>query len=236
MTETTTDLLLGGRVALEQPALGLRAAIDAVLLAAAVPARAGDALLELGCGAGPAFLCLAARVPGVTVHGVEQDAALAELARANAARAGVAAVIEARDLRAGMVPMVAHAFANPPYWPGGTPSPQAGRRAAAHEAGATLADWVRALAAPLRHKGTATLVLPAARFADAARALRDAGCGAVTLLPIWPRAGVAAKRVIIRAVKGGRGPDRVLPGLVLHQADGRFTAAAEAVLRDGAAL
>lgn len=236
MTETTHDALLGGRILLEQPAGGLRAAIDAVLLAAAVPARAGDAVLELGCGAGPVFLCLAARVPGITVHGVERDAALAELARRNAARAGIAAHIEARDLRAGGAPRVAHSAANPPYWPGGTASPRPGRRDAAHESGATLADWVRALAAPLAHKGTASLVLPAARFADAARALRDAGCGAVALLPLWPRAGVAAKRVIIRAVKGGRGPDRVLPGLVLHEADGAFTAAAQAVLRDGAAL
>lgn len=236
MTDTTTDTLLGGRVLLEQPAGGLRAAIDAVLLAAAVPARTGDTVLELGCGAGPVFLCLAARVPTITVHGVERDAALAELAQRNAARAGITALIEARDLRASAAPRVAHSFANPPYWPGGTASPHAGRRDAAHEGSATLADWARALAAPLAHKGTATMVLPAARFADAARALRDAGCGAITLLPLWPRAGVAAKRVIIRAVKGGRGPDQVLPGLTLHETDGAFTAAAQAVLRDGAAL
>jgi tRNA1(Val) A37 N6-methylase TrmN6 len=48
VTETTQDLLLGGRVRLEQPAEGLRAAIDAVLLAAAIPARAPEAVLELG--------------------------------------------------------------------------------------------------------------------------------------------------------------------------------------------
>ena len=37
----TEDALLGGRVVLRQPAAGYRAAIDPVLLAAAVPARGG---------------------------------------------------------------------------------------------------------------------------------------------------------------------------------------------------
>ncbi len=236
MTETTTDALLGGRVSLEQPAGGLRAAVDAVLLAAAVPARAGEAVLELGCGAGPVFLCLAARVGGVAVRGVEADPALAELARRNAARAGLPADIVAADLREARPPRVAHAFANPPYWAGGTASPHPGRRGAAHEGCVGLAAWVQALARPLAHRGTATLVLPAARFAEAAAALREAGCGSIGLWPLWPRAGLPARRVLLRGVKGGRGPDRILPGLVLHGADGRFTPEAEAVLRDAAPI
>lgn len=231
----TEDLLLGGRVRLAQPALGLRAAVDAVLLAAAVPARPGDAVLELGCGTGAAFLCLAARVPGVVVTGVENDGALAELARGNAARAGVAASILAQDIRLPVAPS-RYAFANPPYWPGGTASPHPGRRGAAHEADAGLEDWAAALARGLERRGTATLVLPAQRFAQGAAALRAAGCGTVTLLPLWPRAGQKARRVILRAIKGGRGPDSVLPGLVLHQADGGFTQEAEAVLRHAQAL
>ncbi len=226
----TEDLLLGGRVRLAQPAEGLRAAVDAVLLAAAVQARPGDAVLELGCGTGAAFLCLAARVPGVVVTGVELDPALAGLARGNAAQAGVAGSILAQDIRV-PVPPCRHAFANPPYWPGGTASPHPGRRGAAHEGEAGLQDWAGALARGLERRGTATLVLPAQRFSLGAAALRAAGCGTVTLLPLWPRAGQKAKRVILQAIKGGRGPDRMLPGLVLHQADGAFTPEAEAVLR-----
>ena len=218
---------------LEQPAEGLRAAIDAVLLAAAIPARAPEAVLELGCGTGAALLCLAARVPGLALHGVELDAGLAEMARRNAA--GLGASIVAGDIR-GALPECRHAFANPPYWPGGSASPIALRRNAAHEAEAGLEDWAGALARGLMRRGMASMILPAARFGQAAAALRGAGCGSLTMLPLWPRAGVAAKRVILQAIKGGRGPDRLLSGLVLHEADGSFTAAAEAVLRHAQAL
>ena len=86
----TEDRLLGGRVTLLQPQGGLRAGHDAVLLAAAVPARAGDRVLELGCGSGAAFLCLAARVPDLTILAVEREPGLASLARQNAERNGLA--------------------------------------------------------------------------------------------------------------------------------------------------
>ncbi|MDB5415867.1 MAG: methylase [Rubritepida sp.] len=228
--------MLGGRVRLLQPRQGFRAAIDPVLLAAFIPARAGEAVLELGCGSGAAFLCLAARVPGLAVTAIERDPALLDIAARNAALNELAPQLYAADARAlPALPAMHHAFANPPYWTGGTASPLPERRQAAHE-DAALSDWVAAMARPLRHKGTLSLVLPAARFAEAAAALRDAGCGAVRLLPLWPREGVAAKRILIQSRKGGRGPDEVLPGLVLHEADGRLTPGAEAVLREGLAL
>jgi tRNA1(Val) A37 N6-methylase TrmN6 len=236
----TEDRLLNGRVALRQPRQGFRAGLDAVLLAAFVPAKPGETVLEAGPGSGAAFLCLAARVPGLAIRAVEREAAMAALARENAARAGIDARIEQGDvadlaLARGLGP-VAHGFANPPYWPGGTPPPGAIRRAATHEAGPGLADWVRFLAAAIAPRGSLSLILPAARFDAAVAALREAGFGAMEMLPLWPRAGMAAKRVLIRARTGARSPAKILPGLVLHQDDGRFTEAAEAILRDAAPL
>ncbi|MDO9712274.1 tRNA1(Val) (adenine(37)-N6)-methyltransferase [Paracraurococcus lichenis] len=236
----TEDRLLGGRVRLRQPRRGLRAGLDAVLLAAGVPAKPGQRVLEAGCGSGAGFLCLAARVPGLTILAVERDPGLAALARENAALNGLEGqveVIEAdvRDLAlARRLPPVDHAFANPPYWPGGTAPPEALRRAATHEE-ASLLDWARFLAAPLLRRGSLGLILPAARLEAGMAALAGAGCGGVRLLPVWPRAGLAAKRVLLQGRREGRGPARVEPGLVVHEGEG-FSAAAEAVLRDAAAL
>jgi tRNA1(Val) A37 N6-methylase TrmN6 len=123
VSETSDDRLLGGRVALRQPVRGFRAGLDAVLLAAFVPAAPGQRVLEAGCGSGAVFLCLAARVPGLSVTAVERETSMAALARGNAAANGVAVeVIEADVADPAVARRLApcdHAFANPPYWPGG---------------------------------------------------------------------------------------------------------------------
>ena len=99
-----------------------------------------------------------------------------------------------------------------------------------------LQVWIRALAATLRRRGTLTLILPCTQLGQACAALRQADCAEIALLPLWPRQGVPAKLMVLQAVRQGRGPDRVLPGLVLHRPDGGYTPAAEAILRGGAAL
>ena len=210
-----------------------------MLLAASVPARPGERVLEAGAGAGAGLLCLAARVPGVHGLAVELDPGLAALARANFTRNGAAervAVLEG-DIAAVDVGTADHAMANPPWFdPGGTPSPVPGRRLAKQSVPGTLAVWTRAMAARLRWRGTLTLALPAAAMADGLAALGAAGCGSFAVLPLWPRAGRPAKLVLLRGVRGGAGGCRVLAGLTLHEAKGGFTPEMDAVLRGGGAL
>ena len=227
----TEGTLLGGRVRYLQPATGYRTGIEPVLLAASVPARPGQRVVEAGCGAGAGLLCLSARVPGVIALGVELDPALAALARRN-----IGAEIVCADMLAG-VPPAAHAFANPPWHDAaGTPSADPARARAKVAVPTLLADWIAAMAAAVPRRGTVSVLVPAAQFGRAAAAARAAGLSALVLIPLWPRAGVAAKLVILRGIRGARGPDRVAAGLVLHEADGQFTPAAQAVLREGAAL
>ena len=232
----TEGSLLGGRVRYCQPAHGHRSGIEPVLLAASIPARAGARVLEGGSGAGAGLLCLAARVPGISGLGLEWEPAPLACARANAADQPDLR-FEQADLT--VVPLAErfdHAMANPPWHPPGTASADAGRELARRATASVFADWARALAAPLRHHGSLTFVLPAAALATALAALAAAGCGSPLVFPLWPRTGQDAKLLLLRAIKGGKGPCRVAAGLVLHEADGGFTPAAQVVLRDGQEL
>jgi len=237
------DALLGGRVKLLQPTEGYRVAIDPVLLAAAVPATAGDSVLDLGCGVGAAALCLAARVPGCRVTGIEVQRELVRLAGENAARNGVADRVTIMSGDIGHPPprlepgSFGHIMANPPYVvaEAASPSPLPAKAAATVEGAADLAAWVRFALAMARPRGTITFIHRADRLEHLL--VQFAGrAGGIVVLPLWPGAGKAAKRVIVHARKDVAAPTLLLPGLVLHEADGRYTAAADAVLRDAKAI
>ena len=241
--ELTEDGLLGGRVRFFQPRRGYRTAIDPVLLAAAVRVEAGETVLDAGVGTGAAALCLAARAPGCRIVGLEREPELLELAAANVQANGLADRVEllAGDLLAPPEPLRQRAFdavmTNPPYHAEGaaTPPLDAARRAA-HLGEAEPGRWVAACLARLKPLGRLTLIQRADRL-DAVLAALAGRAGDVVVFPLWPSGKAAeAKRVIVAARKAARGPLRLARGLVLHGPDGRFTPAAEAILRDGAPL
>jgi tRNA1(Val) A37 N6-methylase TrmN6 len=235
----TSDHLLGGRVKYIQPRGGLRAAIDPVLLAAAIPARAGERVLEGGTGAGAALLCLAARVPGIRGVGIDREPALLRIARANAAlNQWPDLIFAAGDLEASPIGgSFDHAFANPPYHATeGTRSPSPDRDAAKRATPELLPVWVDALSRPLRHRGTLTLILPPRLLETALAAMRDSKIPAECVFPIWPRDGQPARLLLIQGRKHGRSPLMLAPGLVLHAAAAGFRPEAEAILRSGTAL
>jgi tRNA1(Val) A37 N6-methylase TrmN6 len=237
--EQTSGHLLGGRVRYNQLRSGFRSGIEPVFLAAAVPAERGARVLEGGSGAGATLLCLSARVPALEGVGIEHDPALVALARQNAAANGWAELQFITADMALLPPLGAfdHACANPPYHePTGTPSPEASRRSAKRASPTMMRIWAAALAQPLRAGGTLTFILPAALLHDAAAAFAAASCRPTAALPLWPKAGHPAKLLLLRGTKGSRAPFRLLPGLVLHISDGRFTPEADAILRGGDAL
>lgn len=242
--ELSDDKFLCGHLRLLQPLKGYRAATDPVLLAAACPAESGQSVLDLGCGAGAAALCIGQRVPGVVLAGLELQPAYADLARRNAERNGIAVEVHDGDLMR-MPPALRHDFdhviANPPYYPaGGSPSPVAAR-ARAMQVETPLSDWVAAATRRLRPGGWLTLICGADGLPEVLAALSPK-LGSAAVLPLVPREGRAALRVIIQARKGGRAPFRLLAPFVIHAGaahDGdreSYTAAANSVLRDGADL
>lgn len=238
------DKFLCGRLRLLQPIKGYRAATDPVLLAAACPAQAGQSVLDVGCGVGAAALCLGWRVPGLKLMGLEVQPDYADLARRNGLRNLIDLSVEEGDLR-DMPPALRrefdHVITNPPYYPpAGTPSPDAGR-ARAMQVELSLSFWVATCARRVTSGGTLTVICGADGLPEALAGMTPK-MGAVTVLPLAPREGQPARRVLVQGHKGRKSPFRLLAPFVIHagaQHDGdreSYTQAAEEVLRNGAAI
>lgn len=237
----------GGPLHVLQPRDGLRAGLDAVMLAACVKPVAGLEVLDAGAGAGVVGLCVARRCPWSRVTLVEREPELAELARLNARRNGLSdrvRVIEgdltaprARLAELGLVTeSFDHVLANPPFHEAGSvrSSPRSLKASASVLGEGDLERWMRFLAAMARPGGHMTVI----HRADALRDVLDAigtRFGGLRVLPLHPRHGEPAVRVIVRGRKGSRAPLALLPGLMLHEG---YDHAPEArrVLRTGSGI
>ena len=235
--------VLGGRARLLQPVRGYRAGLDAALLAAAVDASPGERALEAGCGAGGALVQAALRHPGLRLVGLERDPDALALARRNLVLNGLGERVEAvaGDVGAGFgaagLARFDAAFANPPFFDDASalraPAPE---RRGAWMADDGLAAWCAFLLDAVRDGGRVTLVHRADRLDDLLSGLAPRG-GSLAVRPVHAFGDAPAKRVLVRAVRGGRAPLRLLPPLVLHARGGEGPAAeAEAVLRGEASL
>ena len=244
--DTTEDLFLGGRLRLRQPKSGHRAGHDAMLLAAATAAAAGDRVVEFGAGVGAAGLALARRAGAIALTLVEIDPSLASLARDNAAANGIAADVVVLDVTAsgqsfashGLQPDSADAvLMNPPFNDAarhrGSPD-QA--RASAHVADSeTLDRWIHAGRRLLKSGGVLTMIWRADALAEVLAAL-GRGFGSLAVQPMHADAGRPAIRILIRAVKGGRAPTRILAGLMLNDESGLPNKQVAEILAGGGVL
>jgi len=260
--EITHDALLGGQVTLRQHAAGYRVAMDPVLLAASVPATSGETILDVGTGVGAAMLCLAMRVPGIRVTGVEVQRELAHLAAENITENDLAECVEVMvgDLQRPPPRLVPrsfdHVMANPPYFEAGRVrvSGKNEKATANIEGAGGLEAWTTYCLSMARPGGTITMIHRTDRLGELLTLLTSKA-GDIVIFPLWPhqpldenghaadgettspgQLPIAAKRVIVRAVAGTKGPLRLAAGLVLHKTNGNHTDAADFVLREGGAL
>lgn len=243
---TTLDHFLDGRLLLEQPASGRhRAGLDAILLAACVPVDAEGRLVDLGAGVGTAGLAAATRAPALHVVLAERDEAVASLARANALRPenghlhGRVEVVEV-DLmararaRETVLPRecAEMVVTNPPFFaPHEVRASPSDPRAAAHVLDGSLDDWIRVAAATLKPHGRLALIFKGDGLAEILQAM-SGRFGALAIVPVHPREGEPAHRLVVTAIKGTRTRPSILPGLILHPVgDNSHLPRAEAILR-----
>ena len=227
--------VLDRRVRLLQPPGGFRTSLDSVMVAAACPAKPGDRVLDMGAGVGGAAFCLLVRVPDCHVTGVEIQPAYHALAESNIAingAEGKADFVLADVLAWEATERFDQIVCNPPYLEAGTytEAEDKGKRAALGHARNDLEDWTNAAHRLLKSNGTLTLIHRADMLDKIILALGKR-FGATEVIPLWPRQGEGAKRLVVRTVKDRRSHCRLMPGLVLHDADGAYTNAADRILR-----
>lgn len=245
-TQTTEDLFLGGKLSLRQPKRGHRAGHDAILLAAATPAKSGDRVVDFGAGVGAAGLAVARRVPEIDCVLVEIDEALAEMARMNARLNSLRAEVCVLDVTgsakefagAGLLPDSADAvLMNPPFNDAARhrPSPDPARQAAHVAEEGLLARWVHAARRILKPGGTLVLIWRGDGLAEVLGEL-ERGFGGVQVMPVHPDPTRPAIRVLVSAMKGSAAPMTVRPGLMLNDENGSASVEAKAVLDGNSAL
>lgn len=224
-----------------QPKEGYRVSMDTVMLAATVPAKPGEKVIEGGIGSGGAAICLARRVPGVSVLGLEKQDDMLAYARRNIEHNSLNEYVSAEkgditDLSSGEATFD-HVMVNPPYLADGKGiRPPAETKGLAHmDKSASLRDWVRFCVYKVKNKGTVSIIYRADRV-DEVIAHLHRRVGELKIMPLWPRMGVPAKRVIIQGRKGMRGTASILPGMALHGEVERYTPEAKKILWDGEAL
>lgn len=244
--QLTQDDFLGGKIKVWQPKTGYRAGVDPVLLAAFTAAKPGQSILELGCGVGVASLCLAARVPGLQLTGVEIQAHYAALAQRNAEANDLPLDVVVADLR--HLPSELrqnrfhHVIMNPPYFDrgAGTPSDDLGRDTALG-GGTPLADWLDIGTRRLAPKGYLNLIQRMERLPEVLVTLQGR-LGSIIVMPIAGREGRAPELFLLQARQEGRAAFRMTPALVMHagkthQGDrDSYTEQVNNILRNGAEL
>ena len=216
------DAFIDGKISLFQPVSGYRANTDSILLAAAVNAKKGERVLELGCGVGTVLFSLMSRVKGLHVVGIEAQKKYASLAVRNANYNSFEADIVTCDIAS--IPNTYkklkydHVVLNPPFFASkdSTPGSKSDQDMAKREQTLSLMDWMDIAIKRCSVKGEVVLIHQAERLVDITRIIGDR-LGDIKILPISSFNGGEAKRILVKGKKGSSSPLAILAPLVMHE-------------------
>lgn len=246
LLKATEKSLLGGHLHLLQPKKGYRSAIEPVILAASCNAKADEKILDLGCGVGTASLCLASRLhkKKLTIVGVDCQKDLIDLGKKNIELNNMADTLsflygDISHLSHKQLPRGCfhHVITNPPFYKqkDADPSPYKSKHIGHIETTVQLKEWLYYCKKFLRSQGVLTIIYCAERMSELLEGLVFHNFGAIEVIPLWPRSGVCAKRVVLRAKKCRRLSTKIHPGIVLHNENG-YTDEAQHILTEGKSL
>ncbi len=242
--DVDTTTVLGGRVSLVQPMHTLRAGLDAVMVAGAVPAKTGEHVIDLGCASGAAGFCVMARVPQIRLTGFDIQPGLIDCALQSAALNGWQDACDfitgdVRDKTALPSDGFDHVVCNPPYMQEGAWSesvdPARQKQMGKTAGDATLQEWIDCMQRIVKPHGSVSIIHRADHLDKVLQAM-GTRFGGIEIWPLYPRTGEDANRVIMRALKNRKSPSVLHAGLILHETDGAFTKQADAILRDAGTL
>ncbi len=240
MPEYTNDYLLDKQIKIFQPTNGYRASSDAVLLSSAVQKiKSGEQILDLGSGTGAISLCLAHRFPNAIISGFEIQTELVKLSNMSAKANGFDNLkyinCDLRKADTSWFGNFDHVITNPPYALDDMPSPNKSKATAHNFENFDLTEWLKLALKCLRAQGR-IYIINRAEAIDEILSTLYGHCGSITIVPLCSKSGQNAKRVLITARKGIHTPTRILPPLIIHKADGTYTAKAQKILRGGQSL
>ena len=231
--DISTDLFLNGKLEIFQLKDAFKSGSDAVFLSA-MPETLSGKVLEVGCGTGVVSLCLAKRFKNAKILGIDLQERLIHLATESAKHNQLDSncTFLQQDLQ--NTPFESQSFdaliTNPPYFNLSSPSPIDSIKTAKNHV-MDPKEWISLCGKLIKPKGYFYCIYPATQLDFLIQQLT--GFGNITIYPLWSKAGVPAKRVLVKAQKNSKTPLTLCGGLILHNEDGSYTKEAQSILKDG---
>ena len=234
----TTNKFLGGKVLLKQNRLGLCATSDSVLVAALVPIKQNETILDVGAGNGIVGLCVNARKKCRTTA-IEIQKNLCQLIQENALLNKQEITIFQEDIFSSKDAIKGqlfnHIVTNPPFYEKGTNMRKSQEQRKAYVQDFDLKKWIEYCLKHLRAKGSFCLIHRPEMLGEILSFLSPK-LGNIEIFPIVSKEGKPANRILIRGYLNKKGPLTLHSPLIMHTKDNKRTELAEKILRFGEAI